>query len=89
MVDQCATQTILNKALMRLGYFYFKGIEKKGICLQNERQEPPGKFTNYKANAGASPVMGLLEQIVEDDTKFVNDATSSESQSQADYEKFV
>merc|ERR1712039_201026 len=36
-----------------------------------------------------SPVMGLLEQIIEDSKKLESEATASEYQAQADYERFV
>jgi len=87
VADQRATQGILNKALMRLKDFYTKGIGKK-VLLQGG-QTPPVKFNAYKTNAGSSPVMGLLEQIIEDSKKLESEATAGEYQAQADYEKFV
>jgi len=54
-----------------------------------DQQEPPVKFNKYKKNAGASPVMGLVGQIVEDSEKLVSEATSAEYKAQKDYEKFV
>jgi len=86
VADQRATQLILNKALARLKDFYVKG---KGSKLVLDQQEPPVKFNKYKKNAGASPVMGLIEQIIEDSEKLVSEATSAESTAQKDYEKFV
>merc|ERR1719215_1338319 len=86
VADQRATQVILNKALTRLKDFYVKG---KGSKLGLDQQEPPVKFNKYKENAGASPVMGLIEQIIEDSEKLVSEATSAESTAQKDYEKFV
>lgn len=87
VADQRATQSILNKALLRLKDFYTKGIGKK-VLLQ-AGQTPPVKFNSYKTNAGASPVMGLIEQIIEDSKKLEAEATATEYQAQADYEKFV
>merc|ERR1719464_629580 len=87
VADQRATQSILNKALLRLKDFYTKGIGKK-VLLQ-DGQTPPVKFNAYKTNAGSSPVMGLIEQIIEDSKKLESEATASEYQAQADYEKFV
>jgi len=87
IADQRATQTILAKALTKLKDFYKKGIGKKVLTLA--QQTPPVQFNKYKNNAGASPVMGLIEQIVEDSKKVVSDATAAEYQAQADYEKFV
>merc|ERR1712129_7489 len=74
-------------ALMRLKDFYKKGIGKKVLTLA--QQEPPVKFNKYKDNAGASPVVGLIEQIIEDSQKVESEATSSEYKAQADYESFV
>jgi len=86
VADQRATQTILKKALTRLEDFYKKG---KGNKLVLTQQEPPVKFNKYKDHAGASPVMGLIEQIIEDSKKVESEATSSEYKAQAEYESFV
>merc|ERR1719321_1923610 len=56
VADQRATQDILNKALGKLKAFY------KSALLQKAAQEPPVKFNSYKKNAGASPVIGMIEQ---------------------------
>merc|ERR1740123_1886935 len=87
VADQRATQTILAKALMRLKDFYKKGIGKKVLTLA--QQTPPVQFNKYKNNAGASPVMGLIEQIIEDSKKVESEATAAEYQAQSDYEKFI
>merc|ERR1719305_1578837 len=86
VADQRATQTILKKALTRLEDFYKKG---KGSKLVLAQQEPPVKFNSYKKNAGASPVMGLIEQIIEDSKKVESESTTAEYKAQADYEVFV
>jgi hypothetical protein len=87
VADQRATQSILKKALARLEEYYKKGIGKK--ALVQTVQEPPVKFNSYKDNAGSSPVMGLLEQIINDSTTLEAEATATETQAQADYEGFV
>lgn len=87
VADQRATQTILTKALMRLKDFYKKGIGKKVLNLV--QQTPPVKFNKYKKNAGASPAMGLIEQIIEDSKKVESETIAAEYKAQADYEKFV
>jgi len=87
VADQRATQDLLKKALSRLEDFYKKG-KGKAVLVQAS-QEPPVKFNKYKTNAGASPVMGLIEQIVEDSVKLVDEAVTSEKSAQADYEQFV
>jgi len=89
VTDQRATQAILKKALARLHDFYTKGIGKKVIYLQRSAQTPPEQFTNYKANAGSTPVLGLLEQIIGDSEKLEAEATAAETKAQADYESFV
>merc|ERR1719160_899619 len=87
VADQRATQDILNKALGKLKEFY-KGA-KGGALLQNARQEPPVKFNSYKKNAGASPVIGMIEQIIEDSKALESEAVAGETEAQASYEKFV
>merc|ERR1719262_1348137 len=63
VADQRATQDILNKALGKLKAFYESLLQTK---LHRISQEPPVKFNSYKKNAGASPVIGMIEQITED-----------------------
>jgi len=89
VADQRATQSILNKALAKLKDFYQKNIGNKVSLLQKHSQEPPVKFNAYKTHQGASPVIGLIEQIIGDSAKLVQEANSAEFQAQADYEKFV
>jgi len=66
IADQRATQVILKKALDKLAAVY--KTQKRGAALL-EKQTPPVQFTPYKQNAGSSPVMGLIEQIIEDSKK--------------------
>merc|ERR1719284_1656592 len=87
VADQRATQDILNKALARLKEFYKKA--KGGALLQRTAQEPPVKFNSYKKNAGASPVLGMIEQIIEDSKALESETVAGESEAQASYEKFV
>merc|ERR1719321_1633555 len=65
VADQRATQEILKKAITRMNKFY----AKKGL-LQDSVEEAPvppgGGFTKLKSNSGAGPVIGLLEQIMEE-----------------------
>lgn len=86
VADQRATQAILTKALDRLKAFYKKA---KGGALVEVAQEPPVKFGKMKSNAGASPVMGMIAQIVEDSKATEASAISTEREAQADYETFV
>jgi hypothetical protein len=85
--DQRATQTILAKALQRLKDFYAKRLS--GFVQVNAQQTPPVHFKPMGKSAGASPVMGLIEQIVEDSKALEKEAITAEYQAQADYENMV
>jgi len=87
VADQRATQDILNRAVGKLKAFYKKA--KGGALLQKASQEPPVKFNSFKKNAGASPVIGMIEQIIEDSKALEAEAVAGESEAQAGYEKFV
>merc|ERR1719387_3485668 len=83
VADERAMQVILTKALKRLQAFY---KPKKEELLQ---QTPPVKFNAYKKNAGASPVMGMIEQIIEDSKKEEAEAVAGEKEAQVAYETFI
>merc|ERR1719375_940808 len=83
IADQRATQDILSKALGKLKEFY-----KKAALLQN-KQEPPVKFGAYKTNAGASPVITMIEEIIGDSKTLESEAVAGEAESQKSYETFV
>jgi peptidoglycan hydrolase CwlO-like protein len=88
IADQRATQAILSKALKRLQDFYKK--QKGGAFVQQAHlQQPPVQFAKMKDNAGASPVIGMMEQIIEDSKATENEATTTEREAQANYETFV
>merc|ERR1719261_910583 len=87
VADQRATQDILTKALGKLQAFYKNA--KGGALLQKSSQEPPVKFNSYSKNAGASPVIGMIEQIIEDSKALESGAVAGETEAQASYEKFV
>jgi len=86
--DQRATQTILTKALDRLKAFY-KKAEGGGAAFVQQSQTPPVQFNKMKKNAGASPVIGMIEQIIEDSKATESGAISTEREAQANYETFV
>jgi len=86
--DQRATQTILTKALDRLKAFY-KKAEGGGAAFVQQGQTPPVQFNKLKKNAGASPVIGMIEQIIEDSKATESGAISTEREAQANYETFV
>merc|ERR1719326_22676 len=87
VADQRATQDILTKALGKLKAFYKSA--KGGAFAQRATQEPPVKFNSYKKNAGASPVIGMIEQIIEDSKALESEAVAGETEAQASYEQFV
>merc|ERR1711976_185117 len=88
IADQRATQAILKKALARLEDFYVKG-KGKAAAFAQQQQTPPVHFNKQKDNAGASPVMGLIEQIIEDSAALVKESTEAEYKAQADYEVMI
>merc|ERR1719454_2298239 len=82
--DQRATQEILKKALKKLEGFY-----KKSLLQKKEDPTPPVHFQPMKKNAGASPVMGLIEQIIEESKATEKEAVEAEAEAQKGYETFV
>merc|ERR1719453_1667076 len=85
VADQRATQTILKKAVKKLESFY-----KKAAAASLVQQTPPGGgLKPMKKNAGASPVMGMIQDIIEDSKELEAEAVAGEKQAQADYETFV
>jgi len=86
--DQRATQNILKKALTRLRDFY-KPAASALLLQRRARQTPPVQFTKYAKNSGASPVLGMIEQIVEESVQLEKEATSTEAAAQADYETLL
>merc|ERR1740117_16250 len=83
IAEQRATQTILKKALAKLEGFY-----KKKALLQ-QAQTPPVHFQPMKKNAGGSPVIGMIQQIIEESVVVESDAVAAEKEAQAGYETFV
>jgi len=86
--DQRATQAILTKALDKLKAFY-KKAQGGGAALVQQGQTPPVQFNKMKSNAGASPVIGMIQQIIEDSKATEASAISTEREAQANYETFV
>lgn len=89
IADQRATQSILKKALGRLEDFYKKGLGKAALAQETSSQTPPVQFNKQKDNAGASPVMSLLDQIIGDSEAMAKEATATEYQAQVDYETMI
>jgi len=80
VADQRATQAILQKALERLQEVYGDSF------LQ---QSPPGEFSEYKQNAGAGGVLGLINKVINDAKDLEAEATKAEQDAQSAYESFV
>jgi len=90
VADQRASQKLLTAALNILKGFY----EKKEAALLQQRQEPAGPppppgFNEYKKNAAAGGVMGMIQQIINDAKAMEAEAIRAEEDAQKAYEDFV
>jgi len=83
--DQRATQVILKKALARLNQFY----KKKSLLQAKQDPAPPVQFQPMKKSAGASPVISMIEQIIEESIMVETEAVKAEKEAQRDYEQMV
>jgi len=86
VAEQRATQAIVKKALARMQAFYKK---KKALLQDGQDPMPPVAFKKQKKNAGGSPVISMLEMIIEDSKAVESDAIQEEQTAQKDYETFV
>merc|ERR1712110_1079893 len=87
VADQRATQKLLNAAPEILKGFYEK---KEAALLQQEPAGPPPPgFKDYKKNAAAGGVMGMIQQIINDAKAMEAEAIRSEEDAQKAYEDFV
>jgi len=85
-MDQRSVQQILKKAVARLQAAYKKG-EK--YALVQDKPAPPVHFQPYSQNAGASPVISLLETIISDAAAVEAEIVADEQASQDAYGSFV
>jgi len=89
VTDQRATQQILDKALTRLKDFY----AAKGALVQvHAVKAPPAGFKDdgdYKKSGGASGVMNMMAEIIQDSKQVEKEATKAEQDSQQAYEALV
>merc|ERR1719388_95345 len=87
VADQRASQKLLTAALNILKGFY----EKKAALLQQEPAGPPPPpgFKEYKKNAAAGGVMGMIQQIINDAKAMEAEAIRAEEDAQKAYEEFV
>merc|ERR1712178_336957 len=87
---QRSYQKLLNAALNILKCFY----AKKAALVQVQSTEPAGPppppgFSEYKKNAAAGGVMGMIQQIINDAKAMEAEAIRSEEDAQKAYEEFV
>merc|ERR1711904_256945 len=90
VADQRATQKLLTAALNILKGFY----AKKAALVQVGSSEPAGPppppgFSEYKKNAAAGGVMGMIQQIINDAKAMEAETIRSEEDAQKAYEDFV
>merc|ERR1711871_1143247 len=89
VADQRATQKLLQAALTVLKGFYYK---KAASLVQKQEPvgpPPPPGFKEYKNNAAAGGVMGMIQQIINDAKAMEAEAIRSEEDAQKAYEDFV
>jgi len=96
IADQKATQSILKKALDRLGKFYAEQFVQLKAKHRHTKQEPgaaapppPQGFSEYKSNEGAGSVMTMIEGIITDAKEMEQESIKGEQDAQAAYESFV
>jgi len=94
--NQRATQQILTKVLNRLNVFYKKDKKPEPEAGSNEalglalaQQQPPKSFGSYKQSSGASPVLSLIQKIIDDSKAAEAEAVKDEKDAQLNYETFV
>merc|ERR1719156_284169 len=89
VADQRATQKLLQAALTVLKSFY----DKKAASLVQKQEPvgppPPPGFKEYKNNAAAGGVMGMIQQIINDAKAMEAETIRSEEDAQKAYEDFV
>lgn len=93
--DQRDTQEILKKAINRLQQFYDKKATERVALLQTEvkktedQPQAPEGFKAYTKNEGASGVLGMIQEIVNDSKQIVAESEKAEQDAQTAYEEFV
>merc|ERR1719487_2997957 len=96
IADQKATQSILKKALDRLGKFYAEQFLQLKAKHRHTKQEPgaaapppPQGFSEYKSNEGSGSVMTMIEGIITDAKEMEQESIKGERDAQSGYESFV
>merc|ERR1719324_351982 len=90
VADQRATVKLLQGALGVLKSFYDK--KAKAVALAQTKKAgppPPPGFKEYKKNAAAGGVMGMIQSIIDDAKALEAEATRAEEEAQKAYEDFV
>merc|ERR1711957_331547 len=87
VADQRASQKLLSAALNILKGFY----EKRAAFVQKQEPGPPPPpgFKEYKKNAAAGGVMGMIQQIINDAKAMEAEVIRAEEDAQKAYEDFV
>ena len=89
VADQRATVKLLNAALGVLKGFYAKKAKAAAMVQDKKGPPPPPGFKEYKKNAAAGGVMGMIEGIIADAKALEAEATRAEEEAQKAYEDFV
>merc|ERR1719353_2432359 len=100
VTEQRAAQDVLSKALARLKVFYEGGASAKAPSLVQQAlsgdatpgaaapPEPKG-FDKYENNRGATGVMTMIQNIIDEAAQMEKDALKAETDAQAAYEEFI
>merc|ERR1719324_314781 len=91
VADQRATVKLLTQALQVLKGFYDKKAKAAAMVQASNKAAPPPPpgFKEYKKNAAAGGVMGMIQSIIDDAKALEAEATRAEEESQKAYEDFV
>jgi len=90
VADQRATQKLLTQAINVLKGFYSKKAQAASLLQQEPAGPPPPPgFQEYKKNAAAGGVMGMIQQIINDAKSMEKETIRAEEDSQKAYEDFV
>merc|ERR1719324_606120 len=90
VADQRATVKLLTQALEVLKGFYDKKAKMAMVQASKKAGPPPPPgFKEYKKNAAAGGVMGMIQGIIDDAKALEAEATRAEEESQKAYEDFV
>jgi hypothetical protein len=97
VTEQRAAQDVLKKALARLEVFYKQKDQPSLVQAVLSGDTTPGAaappepkgFDSYDNNRGATGVMQMIQNIIDDAAQMEKDALKAETEAQASYEDFV